>query len=168
MKLKLKHIAPYLPYRLVIKVENGVDTIESIDEDGTANIDCEFSYEMGEYKPMLRPLASATQEEAVSIFKSIFEHDINKRGMFDINKLEVVSYKSDKGVSKLITYLERDLMSAYYKTYLYSNGVIRASECLDLDIYPPVSINLNNLSFLFENHFDVFGLINKGLAVIKK
>lgn len=167
MKLEFKHIAPYLPYGLMIKVENGVDTIESIDEEGTANIDCEFSYEMGEYKPILRPLTSATKEEAVSIFKSIFEHDMDKRGMFDINNLEVISYKSEKGVNKLITYIERGLMSAYYKTYLYSNGVIRASECLDLDIYPPISISLSSLSFLFEKHFDVFGLIGKGLAIAK-
>lgn len=171
MKLELKHLAPYLPYNLQVEYKGEVTTIDALDSSGGVFVGKNrmVSFiDLKNVKPILRPLTSATKEEAVSVFKSIFEHDMDKRGMFDINNLEVISYKSEKGVNKLITYIKRGLMSAYYKTYLYSNGVIRVSECLDLDIYPPISISLSSLSFLFERHFDVFNLINRGLAIEKE
>ena len=123
MKLELKHLAPYLPYKLKIYHEalggeilpawtlhyNGIGFIL-----GNQNM------------PILRPLSDLTSSS--NCYIDIIQTDYGIELEYDI----------DCGV--------------WYPTY---NGV---SENLFLAIYPIQQL-------LFEWHFDVFGLIEAGLAI---
>ena len=115
MKLELKHLAPYLPYKLRIKTKYGWDTMATLNE-YEVNGDHEDSYsyedhpdEVLEFKPILRPLSDLTDIE--------------------VEKLE----------------------------YGYINSIIEKlkSKEIELIVY----------EYLVKNHFDVFGLIEKGLAI---
>jgi hypothetical protein len=103
-KLELKHLAPYLPYKLKYKsLFNG-----SINNLYDLSTDINDNYWGVKIKPILRPLSDLELDE----FK---------------NKIFNIEYIIDK---------ETDADLGYYEW-----------------------------CFLFENHFDVFGLIEKGLAI---
>ena len=151
MKLKLKNIAPYLPYGLMIKVENGVDTIESIDEEGTANIDCEFSYEMGEYKPILRPISSMTKEEAYELGTILISEADMEDKEIGIGEMRIMGT-----TYPTIAYKDKE-DEEYSVTIQFSSIGISGIDLIPYEAY----------EWLFKNNFDVFGLINRDLAVIK-
>lgn len=124
MKLKLKHIAPYLPYNLMCQTKDRGNVVVS--ELNAAYSDNSYTFmnivesEKGfdEIKPILRPLSDLTNNE--------FDESV-------IGNQIVGSYKT-KGILK--TY--------YHKSVLENYEIMK---------------------WLFENHFDVFGLIEKGLAI---
>ena len=134
MKLELKHLAPYLPYRLKCKwnqskpfelkgLQHGSDSVNNemwIWKDKTYFIG--YLYEC---KPILRPLS-----------------DLNKK----IQKAEFYMSFYD--------HLER-INPSTYKT---QNCALMLDGTIEMQYY-------NDYQFLFENHFDVFGLIEKGLAI---
>jgi len=112
MKLELKHLAPYLPYKLQIVYEDyaceleGLDT--HIDSVIVERVNCDLEY----IKPILRPLSDLNKEEYAD-----FKHKYNLREIEDWNNAN------------------------------------------------PNSWSLECAIRLFQMHFDVFGLIEKGLAV---
>lgn len=138
MKLKLEHLAPYLPYRLKCKTEHGFTTMESLN-DFCINIDHEDSYSYEdhpdqklEFKPILCPLSDLTKE---------IEH----------NGRTFVPYET-KVLVDFMTEVE---------------GMDCLCECdHDISINPDVSYYV--ITALIEWHFDVFGLIDAGLAIKKQ
>lgn len=152
MKLELKHLAPYLPYKLGVASGDEYDSIlNNIGVMGTHYdvyapnnytiyqlCKCEdgvFKY-MGvrpiQVKPILRPLSSMTVEEVEEL-----------NSLIDDSVKVVVS-------SGNWVYIE----SA-------SSDPWDGSPTLSLD-----SINIIN-EYLFKNHFDVFNLIENNLAIDK-
>ena len=123
MELELKHLAPYLPYKLFIWYEIGDrENVQELSLDGlTTEEVCILVGENGErewvnyddIKPILRPLSDLTKE---------------------------------------IEPLRKN-----YFTYTSEGFMFKGkNECYT---------RLSDLDFLFKNHFDVFGLIEKGLAI---
>ena len=162
MKLELKHIAPYLPYGLTVKNENGYNCkisniiveysdlvcINEYGEDDTLHI--------SDIKPILRPLTSIKWEEARELLSIVVDDDVI--GCIDIeasaleNKVKIISctpYGEDKIV---IDNYDSDI-KAYYECY---NGQIYS--------YP---VTYQAFQYLLKNHFDIFGLIEAGLAIEK-
>ena len=111
MKLELKHLAGYLPYKVL--VGDGRTPFE-LTEYNFTNV---FPYLTKIY---LRPLSDLTKEI-----------EVNREKFVPINRMELYGY--------------------YDKSCLNPNNV--------------KSISYNMIQFLFEWHFDVFGLIEKGLAI---
>jgi hypothetical protein len=77
MKLGLKHLAPYLPYKLKIKTKHGFDTMGTLNE-WLVNGDHEKSYsyenhpnEILEFKPILRPLSELDVDSEVNTPESL-------------------------------------------------------------------------------------------------
>ena len=137
MKLELKHLAPYLPYRLKFgsKEANNFDieleiiSIENFNEKGVylkTSIDGDFHYSSWTngwgYKPILRPLSDLTKSELIEL-------------RFDDCNVTLLW-----GANVAGTY--DNFMQFYEKDLTYSV-----------------------LEWLYEKHFDVFGLIEKGLAI---
>ena len=126
MNLELKHLAPYLPYRLKYSVFNKKGKLDLL-EIGTNNI-----YNIitavnkgvygGEYKPILRPLSDLTKSELIELR---FDEG-NDTLLWSANNVE--SYKD------FIQFYETDL------TY-------------------------SVLVWAYKKHLDIFGLIEKGLAI---
>jgi hypothetical protein len=127
MKLELKHLAPYLPYSLMIKTKHGWDTMSTLNE-LNVNVDFEDSYsyedhpnEILEFKPILRPLSDYYKWKDV-----MDEFSINSENEF---KEAFFGFLSDARVDKFD------------------------------------SVNYTVVTKLLENHFDLFGLIDAGLAI---
>ena len=56
-KLELKHLAPYLPYRLKMKVGLTSLAVVTTDKTDSEHIAVEYALENKAYKPILRPLS---------------------------------------------------------------------------------------------------------------
>jgi hypothetical protein len=120
MELELKHLAPYLPYNLMIRGNTNGEIAElSCCTETSVNITtCGFQYGMWadifDIKPILRPLYDLKKEI-----------DLELEGLFIICG----------------------------ERFKYWEDV-----CLE-------SINYEQFSWFLKNHYDVFGLIEKGLAI---
>jgi len=152
MKLELKHLAPYLTYGLSFSLnlndvrDNFPDELRTLK---LAEISIDLALKVG--KPILRPLSSMTKEEA-------YEFGVILIGEADMEDKEV-------GIGKMV------LMGSIYPTIMYqdkenedysimiqfSSTGISGMDLIPYDAY----------EWLFKNHFDVFRLIDKGLAIEK-
>ena len=152
MKLELKHLAPYLPYGLSFSVnlkdvrDNFPDELRTLK---LAEISIDLALKIG--KPILRHLSSMTKEEA-------YEFGVILMGEADIEDKEV-------GIGKMV------LMGSIYPTIMYQDKV---DEDYSVMIqFSPIGISGMDLipyeayEWLFKHHFDVFRLIDKGLAIEK-
>ena len=137
MKLELKHIAPYLPYGLIVKHNDEDTLLTDLHVSGIIN---PVKYEAGitsvidvdEVKPILRPISSMTLEEIREM-----------QGVVDNEEVYIAVSKSD------IWFEENVLDPNDGHMELYSTDLYNAYE------------------WLFKHHFDIFGLIDKGLSVSK-
>ena len=149
MKLEIKHLAPYLPYNLK-GFEQNENTYPNVINELVGIVSNEmvrvslniFPYSSNtpliEFKPILRPLADLTKEIMVNgeDFVPIDYFEIGD----DYN--DIVDY--GKGNVKLIGLL-KDMAEHNFIHLCYMNYGVMIK--------------------LFEWHFDVFGLIEKGLAI---
>lgn len=121
MKLELKHLATYSPYKLMLMIDGLSCEIEGFDLHKTDTVIAErVSYKFEEVKPILRPFTDLTEKRAVSIL--------------GFDKID------DEGYRQIY-----DLMR-YGHEY---------TDCTRWDILEP----------LIEWKYDIFGLINEGLAI---
>ena len=148
-KLELKHLAPYLPYGLKIKLHNGnITTFQSISVSGFTN---GISW-MKECKPILRPLSDLTKEI-----------EYNGERFIPMGKLHYKYCLTPSGKrttkAKYEYVVDNNFIATYYGGGNYGNYGIK--------VYT-LNYQLNSyrvMNWLFKWHFDVFGLIDKGLAI---
>jgi len=122
MKLELKHLAPYLPYKLQL-LHAGWDLHLTMNGSGEGSEHLSIE-DVDEYaKPYLRPLSQLTEE---------ITHN-------------------------RVTFVPIDFLDMYPEDLrvIIKHGVIEAN------------MNWHDAQKLFEWHFDVFGLIDAGLAIEK-
>lgn len=132
MKLELKHLAPYLPYRLQYKV--GLTTIVEMTCDYTdsQNIGINQALENPVYKPILRPL------------------------------IDLSTYSKNKGIiiidGKEVCLLKE--LNDKYGMYLEMiHGIVKFE--FKYDYQKSLDLVLDCQNELLKHHFDVFGLIDK-------
>ena len=139
-KLKLKHLAPYLPYEVTFEFEVGKvygdskipfemrnQTLRS------GNIDLCINHG----KLHLRPLSQLTKE---------IEHNGERFVPMDYLK---------------------NFDGEYFVEIEYDNTVFLKDAC-DLNLFEISRTDIGVINKLYEWHFDVFGLIEKGLALEKQ
>ena len=168
MKLELKHLAPYLPYGLIVEFEgtngmiasyyypagrkfgmppheawfnSGVLSLE--DEDKDSELSCAINYK--QVKPILRPLSDLTKE---------IEHNGEK--FVPIIELFPLFFRKPEH-AEMVCNQELDYAECHY----YGGGALYINTNHILDN------RYELIDKLFEWHFDVFGLIDKGLAIEK-
>ena len=146
MKLELKHLAPYLPYGL--KTLNGWNNIEEIIglKDETYFIKGGNVYAYGDIQdcnPILRPLSDLSKLGDELIL--INEHTINSLIEEKFNE-EYGMFSHYKGILDLTK--DGD-----------SNQRYDSNKTINFEIFEFVR------SELLRGHFDIFGLIEKGLAI---
>lgn len=155
MKLELKHITPYLPYGIKWKFEGedfthdvvglditheGVKLVSPYYDFGSCSLDQGFL--------VLRHLKSITKEEAYILGEVVLGDKMKDR---------VVYIYESKIVYEAIPFLLKDDEPTH----------IAISLEVDYDIDSNIKIPLKAYQYLLENHFDVFGLIEKELAIDK-
>jgi len=176
-KLTLEHLAPYLPYGLEGFSSNGMST--TIDE--LIGIYSDFSltlktyvnnhnsvdYGCGidEFKPILRPLSDLTKEIEVDGEKfvpleqlckiAIDEYDAKENYFLSENivEFEVVNNNS------ISAYFQENLKFRF--SYSDERGLFSLFTPQELTCY----FGLKYTNKLFEWHFDINNLIEKGLAI---
>lgn len=149
MTLELKHIVSYLPYGLTFdhfdaeRETRSVCRFSSINEEEItiSNSERDYDLRISDVKPILRPLSDLTKE--INLFHSGQEISI-------INYLNIANSKTWKWKPRLKTLVIED----------YGRGSVSYNMLSSGYLYLPFSI----IQLLFENRFDVFGLIDSGLA----
>ena len=174
MKLELKHLASYLPYKLKVASGDWYDEDCKLDRIGTmvmnydnytpnnisinqlcGNIDGKFTIYgviKRKAKPILRPLSDLTKDidgvvHLVELAK--IEHPCSIYHSFTGSSVEVAGNENN---------------SLNFR-FDFDNEFFINSEFDCDDIYYPVMYQLELYEYLFKNHFDVYGLIEKGLAI---
>lgn len=143
MKLELKHLAPYLPYGLEViacRVQNTQFVLEKMNQTKAYGYTKYGNFIpigdlISEIKPILRPLSDLTKEI-----------EINGEKFVPIDKIHRIDSK---------VYI--------YKPTNYDLEITIDTEDFshEVDLYDGYLI----MQKLFEYHFDVFGLIDKNLAI---
>ena len=154
MKLELKHLVPYLPYELKVDYNGKVwytDCVTLYNDIVLLDENKVTPASICAVKPVLRSLSSMTKEEA-------YEFGILLMGEADMEDKEV-------GIGKMV------LMGSIYPTIMYQDKVdedysvmiqFSSTGISGMDLIP-----YEAYEWLFKHHFDVFRLINKGLAIEK-
>lgn len=162
MKLELKHLAAYLPYRinpLQLQYEGGIHTLDGLS--GAWNVDLRQAMRVIEnvhvetVKPLLIPLTELRNDQTV-----ISELIAMASGSNTIGGLTPVEGLNDTAVLFECTRYENPLLFYYsnnsFHLYINNEGV-RLNIVNQLELYGK----------LFQHHFDVFNLIESGLALNK-
>lgn len=158
MKLELKHLAPYLPYNLRQTLSLDLRQTELMQPCHLSDI--EFYYHLNSRKPILRPISDL--HKVIKILDDVFTpisilaelvgfKNTRIETMFDGSLLCCCSTK-DSDVSFL--YRHNSFMAGYVNHE--SNDWIE-----DINVEDQKLLFLK----LFEWNFDIFGLIDAGLAV---
>jgi hypothetical protein len=174
-RLELYQLIKYLPYS--VKIQRCEEQGSGIDEVQRVNIECDtidtmknFGCSVWEVKPILRPLSDLV---------------IDRDGKTDIERLMLLSYEETElfkeGISnKVLCSLPYMYMFDFVNNltnFKYSFGVYIddvsfgltfefENSMNEMEVEDLVVINqLGLFEFLFVNHYDVYGLIGKGLAV---
>lgn len=182
--LTLEHLAPYIPYGLTVFSKVTKSTYELI---GLSKYELMIAdrdsfngwYAINNFKPIFRPLSDLAKEieHKGEMFIPIIELYKNSAEYYNSKDLdyEFIDSWSAKG-NILKVYHNRD--KDEYTEFVYSNLSFRKDTRFEKGSYnfgmylphPIVSDDkIHNIyllqQLLFKWHFDVFGLIEKGLAV---
>ena len=148
MELELKHLAPYLPYGLeILEITKGNFECDPNNEDKELLTDRNVSRFIGKkpyrclsQKPILRPLSNLTLDV------------INK---FYVNKAEngiiLRKYITPKTMEITLTATYKMMGDSFTDFIISQNSIINTDYWL--------------VELLLKHHYDVFGLIEKGLAI---
>lgn len=182
MKLELKYLAPYLPYGLKIdtlKLENGYSIMTMCDKGGLSNIS--IGDVMDEYpytKPILRPLSDLTKEIVVNGEKFVplqklcrlfaYNEQYKKDWIFNFEENYTFNGGSDRyNFNKELIYFcsaSDSIMTREFGYYSISKKFYLKNNRDKEDLTHVVN-QYDAMQKLFEWHFDVFGLIEAGLAI---
>ena len=174
MKLELKHLAPYLPYKLKVvewylgKQIHDEFIVDCVNWDGKniggsdASLDSfelERMFNLRDIKPILRPLSSMTKDEATEIFKIVFKDDyLDEDFPVELRVWGDSSISIKSGSFNRCRRIGIDVQDEVLSIEIKYNlgGYIAGGA---------VSYNINE--WLFAHHFDVFNLIENNLAINK-
>lgn len=174
-KLELKHIAPYLPYGLKTIIKGGVwnDTeylfheLVGLDYSNNqvnmkSNTGVSMWYKFGKHTPILRPLSDLVVEIEVNGKKFIPMVKLAEIADLDITDYSLTNTDIAVGIrcniesdedSDIYEVLGFDIINGFGHHYRPSNT------------WTIVQGQFELWEKLYEWHFDVFGLIDKGLAI---
>lgn len=170
-KLELKHLSPYLPYGVKVSLIDQygdlepdlILEIESLGQD-YADLSKGFNtMSIHGIKPILRPLSDLTKE---------IEHNGEKfvpiQELFQIAYEDIYTHRFEGVFDEDDLLKERLALKASEEKWNYGFTVELPNQFLMTANGDPLTIpNFTMYQKLFEWHFDVFGLLDAGLAIKK-
>lgn len=167
-ELELKHIAPYLPYGLKVqsKIDRTIDGIARIVDITGDNNDVKIGYRWSDsehiwmFKPILRPLSDLYKEVdgKVGIVElAKIQFNAGELNLYKHNDVNCTVWCDEKAESFFFRY--SDKCKSFIVERICGYGNIERTE------QESCTNQLQLFEYLFANHYDVFGLIEKGLAV---
>lgn len=170
MELELKHLAPYLPYNLKCQVtdkrKRKIATLGGLYNDGNCVFHDTIESEKGfkRIKPILLPMSSLYTEMEDG---TVHICELAKIATSDIKSLHNMSWIVEGGKDKYAAgRIEYDEITFDYDgvgAFWINRQDVYDHSYSDIDIHSQIDL----FTYLFEHHFDVFGLIDKGLALDK-
>ena len=154
MKLELKHITPYLPYELKVDYNGKVwytDCVTLYNDIVLLDENKVTPASICAVKPVLRPSSSMTKEEAYELGTILISEADMEDKEVGIGEMALM------GVTYPTIVYEDKEDEEYSVTIQFSSIGISGIDLIPYDAY----------EWLFKNHFDVFRLIDKGLAIAK-
>lgn len=157
MKLELKHLTPYLPYELKFIGGSCICTMDELLTNCNLVKDWDGDYyPIEEIKPLLNPVGSIQSRDARQLLELIF--GVKSNGL-------EINIKKDGEYAVLIDASDE---CQWYYVSIYNpkpndSCISVEASYVDGDIVQPIPYSV--YEYLFSEHFDVFGLIEKGLAV---
>jgi len=161
-KLTLEHLAPYLPYGLKILTCKNIEGNSVIEEMTLDYLKEMVEIPIGE-KPILRSLSEFQGEDLIELFEIAY-NDIYKTVDKELNNFIFHGWDgNDFGLVVLDETFEYGFSMDFerQKDFRFSYRHKGAD-------YPKSFLMIDKLKLftaLFKKHFDVFGLIEKGLAI---
>ena len=148
-ELQLKHLSPYLPYKIRLHYGYGdkigfISNIYTIG-DGYDNDDIKISIDNGDgehiwmFRPILRPLSDLTKAIKFNLTTYAFTD------LFEIGDTDGCIFEFDHGNIKTIKAIE---------------SIAEHYSCHDISYLPSAVVQM-----MTEHLFDIFGLIPAGLAI---
>ena len=176
MRLELKHISPYHPYKLMIMWDNGeaesyqkpLESLHSFLENPLGN---------SKHKPILRPLSDLIKVINTNSdqFCPIFKLQEIEQGNWDgeeflPRELEGIQEYGIREGDSPVLYMEWIDKLRQTQSFSFKDGDFSRVWLRDKKRFGGLeNLGVNNQRLLFEKmfewHFDVFGLIEKGLAI---
>lgn len=190
MKLELKHIAPYLPYGL--RIAKGLATYRDI----YSKIDISRQFNDSEglewdtvqrllfeesWKPLLLPMSSLYTEmedgkvPIVELAKMLGDFKELISISVDDNCTDELGNRAPYYECKYVSNIDEDIHStlvfcpdtvSFERMIIYNAHITRPVSSSDFKGCPIRCYN-QFYEYLFQHHFDVYGLIDKGLALDK-
>jgi hypothetical protein len=176
MKLELKHLAAYLPYKVKFLWKGiysvnflSVRVIKRLEDKGD-----DFHYK--DIKPILRPLSDLTKEieHNGEKFVPILELRCIEQGNWDgdefiLDHTQIIDYGVRKGDNNCYWVEWKDGLSQT-QSFSFKDGDFNRFWITDRNKFGGISsCILNNQYLLFQKlhewHFDVFGLLENNLAI---
>lgn len=168
MKLELKHLAPYLPHGLKIRrytkieeqigTENQEDVIEMSIDFMKVVLKNDHSY--FDCKPILKPLSDLTKvlDWFVDEKGGTIDFIENEKAFWQISMAPAGGIRTYETNFLILEPLEKDEEPCICLQTVSDDNAVNETELLRYD----------QMMFLIERHYDVFGLIDKGLAIDTK
>lgn len=167
-KLELKHLAPYLPYKLKIRYWDRNIVMNAGQGSSTNWIGITAVLRrQGEKQncyPILRPLSDLTKEIGVDgeKFVPIVELARSNHVLYD-DEFEI-SNMICKDTYCYIDYFDNSFDSQHRFYYDFTGKTFQCGK-IDPNEHNSIRNGLDLFNKLFQWHFDVFGLIESGLAI---
>ena len=157
-KLEFKHVAPYLPYKLMVNCDFRDGDILALELEGLATDEAfldgaDWNYkENTDFKPILKPFSDLTIEEMIVLSKLVADiHNDDMDDLFECSNNGRMNVKAPWDLRIEFMWKGKSLMFAVYDTYRYKEK--------------RVFNQLQAYNKLYEWHYDVHGLIEQGLAI---
>ena len=176
MELELKHLAAYLPYELklwdIFEKDQCILASLSADEmmlgrTGIGGLDVQWG-NFTAFKPILRPMSDLINEiNGVVPFEEIAKIEAPNIVGAEEKLKKVTAFKrglsfSSSQIGVYYKYESVQVEITLFKDAIFHKKVVDGNDSWIFSYfhnYPAI------LDFLYENHFDVFGLIPAGLAI---
>jgi hypothetical protein len=178
MELELKHLAGYLPYDLkgVISTKHQINEVEltHLSEYSLKTSPSIHGFEycsFSEFKPLLRPLSSLIKEIEVDGKRFVPMVELADIAYCDISDKNYKTAQDENSIGVSFN-IENDENEFTHQVFAYSFTTKHFGRHLRVNPHQKhlaeVEFVLHQLELfekLFEWHFDIYGLIDKGLAI---
>ncbi|WP_153846330.1 hypothetical protein [Sphingobacterium paramultivorum] len=149
-KLSLEHLSPYIPYGLNMYHKESAVKIQKMTH-FDLSVDLLQHHNKWRTKPMLRPISDLIKLIEHDGRKFIPMHQL-KNGGTDLNEFRFLEWKGYSAIDN------EEHETCYDPETMSFNQFYRGDSRMCTKQY-------EKMQLLFKWHFDVFGLINKGLAI---
>ena len=161
-KLELKYIAPYLPYKVEYESNGEIETLKSVDTGlKMVNFGWGNAKKFEEIKPILRPLSGLTKKIEVNGERFIPIISLSRYVDNGHNHIDSTYHKSSNYITVLTQKCD-DVENVKFRFTIEGiSSIERSGEVVSFVTYDKIKLKL------LEWHFDIYGLIEKGLAIDK-